>query len=84
LSPTLCSKFRIVTANLIKLFFIRKSKKCYPVYPKSIDTFNCFIYNIHLARQLAESFRIGTATFIYYGTLDPMVVTGVEGLAWIH
>ena len=25
------TKFRIVTANLIKLFFIRKPKRCYPV-----------------------------------------------------
>jgi hypothetical protein len=28
--------------------------------------------------MLVESFRIGTATFIYYESLDPMVEAGVE------
>jgi len=28
--------------------------------------------------MLAKSFRIGTATFIYYESLDPMVVSGAE------
>jgi hypothetical protein len=33
---------------------------------------------------MLKSFRIGTATFIYYELLDPMVITGVEGLARRH
>ena len=27
---------------------------------------------------MLKSFRIGTATFIYYESLDPMVIAGVE------